>query len=94
VLLMTGDNDGTVYWHQAVEYYNYARRAGREDVVMLVYPTEDHGLRKKENQVDYHRRINEWFGHYLKGEPAPKWIKEGLSWGDRKAAMDTTARRP
>ena len=94
VLLMTGDNDGTVYWHQAVEYYNYARRAGREDVVMLVYPGEDHGLRKKENQVDYHRRINEWFGHYLKGEPAPRWMREGQPWLDRKAALDSTARRP
>ncbi|MEX2154538.1 MAG: prolyl oligopeptidase family serine peptidase [Gemmatimonadaceae bacterium] len=95
VLLMTGDNDGTVYWHQAVEYYNYARRAGREDVVMLVYPAEDHGLRKKENQIDYHRRINEWFGHYLKGEPAPRWITEGLSWADRKILLDSTAtRRP
>jgi dipeptidyl aminopeptidase/acylaminoacyl peptidase len=87
VLLMTGDNDGTVYWHQAVEYYNYARRAGREDVVMLVYPTEDHGLRKKENQIDYHRRINEWFGHYLKGDPAPRWIREGLSWAERKQTL-------
>jgi dipeptidyl aminopeptidase/acylaminoacyl peptidase len=95
VLLMTGDNDGTVYWHQAVEYYNYARRAGREDVVMLVYPTEDHGLRKKENQIDYHRRINEWFGHYLKGEPAPKWMTQGQSWLDRKAALDSAStRRP
>jgi dipeptidyl aminopeptidase/acylaminoacyl peptidase len=94
VLLMTGDNDGTVYWHQAVEYYNYARRAGREDVVMLVYPTEDHGLRKKENQVDYHRRINEWFGHYLKGEAAAKWMTEGVTWADRKAALDASTRRP
>jgi dipeptidyl aminopeptidase/acylaminoacyl peptidase len=94
VLLMTGDNDGTVYWHQAVEYYNYARRAGRDDVVMLVYPGEDHGLRKKENQVDYHRRINEWFGHYLKGEPAPKWMLEGLSWADRKTVIDSATRRP
>lgn len=94
VLLMTGDNDGTVYWHQAVEYYNYARRAGREDVVMLVYPSEDHGLRRKENQIDYHRRINEWFGHFLKGEPAPKWMTDGMSWLDRKAALDSAKSPP
>jgi dipeptidyl aminopeptidase/acylaminoacyl peptidase len=85
---MTGDNDGTVYWHQAVEYYNYARRAGREDVVMLVYPGEDHGLRKKENQIDYHRRINQWFGHWLKGEPAPKWMTDGTTWLERKSVLD------
>lgn len=84
MLMEFGDADGTVDWHQGIEFYNFARRAGRKDFVMLVYPGEDHGLRKKENQVDYHRRINEWFGHYLKGEPAPKWMSEGMSWLERK----------
>jgi hypothetical protein len=27
LLLMTGDSDGTVFWHQSVELYNIARRA-------------------------------------------------------------------
>ena len=30
LLLMFGDNDGTVHWHQGVELYNIARRAGKE----------------------------------------------------------------
>jgi dienelactone hydrolase len=77
LLLMTGDSDGTVFWHQSVELYNIARRA-RKNVVMLVYNNEDHGLRTKKNQVDYHRRIQAWFGHYLKGEPAPSWVTEGV----------------
>lgn len=77
MLLMTGDNDGTVYWHQSVEFYNIARRA-KKNVVMLVYNGEDHGLRVKKNQVDYHRRIRQWFDHYLKGAPAEKWITEGI----------------
>jgi dipeptidyl aminopeptidase/acylaminoacyl peptidase len=77
LLLMTGDNDGTVYWHQSVELYNIARRA-KKNVVMLVYNNEDHGLRVKKNQIDYHRRIGAWFAHYLKGEPAPAWITSGV----------------
>jgi dipeptidyl aminopeptidase/acylaminoacyl peptidase len=88
LLVEAGDADGTVEWHQSMEFYNAARRAGRQDLVMLLYPGEDHGLRKKENQIDYHRRINQWFGHYLKGEPAPKWMLEGMSWLERKAALD------
>jgi dipeptidyl aminopeptidase/acylaminoacyl peptidase len=76
LLLMTGDNDGTVFWHQSVELYNIARRA-RKNVVMLVYNGEDHGLRQKKNQVDYQKRILEWFGHYLKAETAPTWITNG-----------------
>jgi dipeptidyl aminopeptidase/acylaminoacyl peptidase len=77
LLLMTGDNDGTVYWHQSVELYNIARRA-KKNVVMLVYNNEDHSLRVKKNQIDYHRRIQAWFAHYLKGEAAPAWITEGV----------------
>ena len=88
ILMEVGDADGTVDWHQGIEFYNFARRAGRKDFILLVYPGEDHGLRKKENQVDYHRRINEWFGHYLKGEPAPKWMKEGMTWLERKSILD------
>ena len=84
MLMMFGDADGTVDWHQGVEFYNFARRAGKENFVMLVYPGEDHGLRKKENQVDYHRRILEWFGHWLKGEPAAEWIRRGVTWEERK----------
>ena len=87
MLMEVGDADGTVDWHQGIEFYNFARRAGKSNFVMLVYPGEDHGLRKKENQIDYHRRILQWFGHYLKGEPAPKWMEEGLSWMDRKTLL-------
>jgi len=78
MLLMTGDNDGTVYWHQSVEFYNIARRA-KKNVVMLVYNGEDHGLRVKKNQVDYHRRIRQWFDHYLKGAAPEKWITDGVT---------------
>jgi dipeptidyl aminopeptidase/acylaminoacyl peptidase len=82
LLLMTGDNDGTVYWHQAVEMYNIGRRA-RKNLVMLVYNGEDHGLRQKKNQIDYQQRILAWFGHYLKGDTAPAWITNGQAFIDR-----------
>jgi dienelactone hydrolase len=84
MLMMFGDEDGTVDWHQGVEFYNFARRAGRDDFVMLVYPGEDHSLRRRENQVDYHRRILQWFGHYLKDEAAPDWITRGMTWLERR----------
>jgi len=86
LLLETGDNDGVVFWHQSVELYNIARRA-KKDVVMLVYGGEEHGLRKKSNQIDYHRRIHEWFGHYLKGEPAAPWIAKGQSFLEREQEL-------
>jgi acetyl esterase/lipase len=86
LLLEVGDNDGTVHWHQGVELYNIARRA-KKDVVMLAYGGEDHGLRRKANQIDYQKRIHEWFGHYLKGEPAAAWITSGVPHIDREKEL-------
>lgn len=79
LLIEVGDADGTVFFHQGVELYNIARRA-RKNVVLLVYGAEDHGLRKKADQIDYQHRILAWFGHYLKGETAPSWITDGESY--------------
>jgi hypothetical protein len=55
---------------------------------MLMYPGEGHGLQKKENQIDYERRILQWFGHYLKGEPAADWIVSGQTALARRAILD------
>jgi dipeptidyl aminopeptidase/acylaminoacyl peptidase len=87
MLIEAGSEDGTVDPRQASLFYNYARRAGKH-VVMLMYPGEGHGLSKKENQLDYERRILQWFGHYLKGEPAAKWITDGQSALERKALLE------
>ena len=77
LLMAFGDADGVVDWDQGTEFYNFARRA-RKQMVLLVYEGEDHGFRDEPNQVDYHRRILEWFGRYLKDEPAPRWITSGI----------------
>ena len=80
LLMAFGNEDGVVDWDQGTEFFNFARRAERQ-MVLLVYEGEDHGFRQEANQKDYHRRILEWFGHYLKGEPAPAWITDGVALG-------------
>jgi dipeptidyl aminopeptidase/acylaminoacyl peptidase len=80
LLVAFGDRDGAVDWQQGIVMYNAARRAGK-DFVLLVYPGENHSLARRPNQIDYHRRALEWFGHYLKGEPAPEWMTEGVRHG-------------
>jgi len=77
LLVAFGDEDGAVDWNQGVELYNAARRLGKQ-MVMLVYPGENHSLSRKPNQIDLHRRIMQWFAHYLQGAPAPAWITEGV----------------
>ena len=88
MLIFFGDKDGTVDFRQGVEMYNYARRAGKQ-LVMLVYANENHSAQEKPNQIDYHRRILQWFGHYLKGEDAPAWITKGLTVIDSERASKT-----
>jgi dipeptidyl aminopeptidase/acylaminoacyl peptidase len=82
-LLEVGTVDGTVFWHQGIEFYSIARRAGKP-VVMIEYANENHGLGQRRNQRDYQQRILEWFGHYLKGEPAKDWIANGQTVIDRQ----------
>ena len=87
MMIFFGDEDGVVDWHQGVEIYNYARRAGKF-LVMLVYPGEDHSARQKNNQVDYHHRVLSWFGHFLKGEEAPDWITSGKPLLERQREIE------
>jgi dipeptidyl aminopeptidase/acylaminoacyl peptidase len=87
LLVMFGESDGVVHFHQGVELYNVARRAGKQ-VVLITYPGEDHGLRKRPNMIDYHRRSMAWFDHYLKGAPAEKWITEGRTFLEKEVSKD------
>jgi dienelactone hydrolase len=91
LLMMFGTNDGAVEYNQGVEFYNAARRLGKQ-MVMLSYDGENHGLAREPNQLDYHSRIMQWFGHYLKGEPAPDWISAGVPYLQQKDRL--RPRRP
>ena len=86
LLIEFGTDDGAVEFNQGVEFYNAARRAGKH-VVMLVYEGENHGLAQDANRKDYASRILQWFGHYLKGEPAPDWIAKGVPYLEQKDGL-------
>ncbi len=76
-LILHGTEDGAVDWHQGLEYYNAARRLGKE-VILLSYPGEGHHLSRRANQEDFQVRMKQFFDHYLKGAPAPDWMIEGV----------------
>jgi dipeptidyl aminopeptidase/acylaminoacyl peptidase len=86
ILFEVGDNDMNVNWRQGIEYYNAARRAGKQ-FVMLVYAKEGHGLREDKNASDYQQKILKWFGHYLKGEEAQDWILNGIPYSEQKRRL-------
>ncbi|WP_027076659.1 S9 family peptidase [Maribacter antarcticus] len=82
ILFEVGDNDMNVNWRQGIEYYNAARRAGKQ-FVMLVYANEGHGIKEDKNASDYQQKILKWFGHYLKGEEAEDWILKGIPYREQ-----------
>ncbi|MCZ6837458.1 MAG: prolyl oligopeptidase family serine peptidase [Planctomycetota bacterium] len=87
LMIAFGTDDGAVDFNQGVELYNAARLVDKT-FVMLVYPGENHGLRVKENQVDYHYRVLEWFNHYVKGEEPAKWITDGVPHLERQKEIE------
>ena len=86
LLLEEGDADGNVNPWQSHELYNAGRRLGK-NVVYLLYNDENHGVARPESQADYTRRQLEWFGHYLKGEPAADWILNGETYLARQKLL-------
>jgi len=76
-LVAFGNKDGAVDWHQGIELYSTMRRM-EKPFVMLVYEGENHAVRKKENALDYTKKINEWFNCYLLKQEPSKWITDGI----------------
>lgn len=77
LLIMHNDADGAVPWYQGIEYFMALRRLERP-VWMLQYNGEAHNIRARKNRKDITRRLQEFFDHYLKGAPMPRWMKEGI----------------
>jgi dipeptidyl aminopeptidase/acylaminoacyl peptidase len=87
LLYMHGDDDQIVEYLQGLEFYN-ALRFNNKPVVFLSYPGEGHSLGKLENQLDYQRRMREFYDHFVKGEPVPAWWQHG------ERFIDKTRRTP
>jgi dipeptidyl aminopeptidase/acylaminoacyl peptidase len=83
LLMIHNDEDDAVPWYQGIEYFLALRRLGKE-AYLFSYNGEKHGLRKRINQKDYTRRLQEFFDHFLKGAPAPEWMEKGIPYLQRE----------
>ncbi|MBQ0124541.1 MAG: S9 family peptidase [Bacteroidales bacterium] len=77
VLIMHNDQDGAVPWWQGIEFFNALRRCGKQ-AWMLQYNDEAHNLKERRNRKDLSIRLEQFFGHFLKGEPMPVWMSKGV----------------
>jgi dienelactone hydrolase len=83
-LIMHGAADPTVPFTNGLAMYN-ALRYNNKKAVLLAYPGEGHGLRGMANRKDLTIRFFEFFDHYLKDAPAPKWLTDGIAYLDKDA---------
>ena len=77
LLMMHNDRDGAVPWYQGIELFVAMRRLGKP-CWMLNYNGEQHGLTRNDTKRDWSIRMQQFFDHYLKGAPAPVWLKNGV----------------
>lgn len=77
LLMMHNDADGAVPYYQGIEMFMGMRRLNKP-VWLLVYNNEAHNLTKMKNKQDLSIRMMQFFDHYLKDEPAPEWMTQGL----------------
>lgn len=77
ILIMHNDADGHVPWYQGIEFFVGMKRLDKP-CWMLNYTGEPHWPVKMANRVDFQTRLLQFFNHYLKGEPMPQWMSDGV----------------
>jgi len=96
LLVMQTTQDFTVPLANAVEFFTALRRLEKR-VWMLQYNDGDHGISGKEAE-DYSKRMMQFFDHYLKDAPPPKWMTEGrpakLKNIDDRLELDQSGKQP
>jgi dienelactone hydrolase len=87
ILIMHGTADPTVGFMNGMAFYN-ALRYNNKNAILLAYQGEGHGLRGLANRKDLTVRYFQFFDHYLKGAPAPKWMTEGVPFLDKDSKKE------
>ena len=83
ILMIHNDEDGAVPWYQGIEYFCALRRLGKE-AYLLNYNGQGHGLRRRADQRDWTKRMQQYFDHHLKGSEMPRWMASGVPFADRE----------
>jgi dienelactone hydrolase len=76
LLMMNNKADSDVPFEQGVEFFCALRRLGKK-AWMLQYDDEDHLVFDKASE-DLTIRMKQFFDYYLKGEPPPEWMVNGI----------------
>ena len=92
-LIMHGTADPTVSFQEGLGFYN-ALRFNDKTAILLAYPGEGHGLRGLANRRDLTIRYFQFFDHFLRGAPAPRWLTEGVPYLEKDLRRDAGKELP
>jgi hypothetical protein len=76
LLLMNNKNDYVVPFSQGLEFFVALRRLSKK-VWMLQYDNGGHEVDGIDAE-DFHKRMKQFFDHFLKDKPAPLWMTRGV----------------
>jgi len=83
LLLYCGNYEkGHEYVNQTLQFYTSLRRQDKK-VWWLKYDKGSHNLYDLNEQKDYTVRYTQYFDHYLKKAPAPRWMTQGVPYAVR-----------
>jgi len=77
LLILHNDEDGAVPWYQGIELFTAMRRL-HKPAWLVNYNGEPHWPLPYPKRRDWNIRMQQFFDHFLKGAPAPRWIAEGV----------------
>ena len=97
LLINADQRDSKVDFKQGMYWFN-ALSSLHKKAWLVSYDNDGHGLDNENNQLDYSIRVAQFFDHYLKGKPAPKWMTGNIdpSQVTTQAGLelDTTGAKP
>lgn len=77
LLILHNDKDTAVPWYQGIELFVALRRL-EKPAWMLNYNDDPHWVMGDANRMDFAKRMQQFFDHYLKGDPMPEWMANGI----------------
>ncbi|MFO7616709.1 MAG: prolyl oligopeptidase family serine peptidase [Bacteroidales bacterium] len=82
-LIRHDDADGAVPFAEGVQLFVALRRLGKP-AWLVNYNNAPHNLSRQADKKDWSVRMMQFFNHYLKEEPAPEWMTNGVKAIDKK----------
>lgn len=77
LLILHNDQDTAVPWYQGIELFVALRRL-EKPCWMLNYNGDPHWVMSDENRMDFAKRMQQFFDHYMLGDPMPVWMAKGI----------------